>query len=58
MEFVGGQEVVWSKEPNGSRQGRQAWTDRRKRGHDYVPQRERRQRKSLTDNQQHTHTCS
>lgn len=40
----------------GVSKGRQAWTDRSKREHDYVPQRERRQRKSHTDNQQHTHT--
>lgn len=51
-----GDEVAWSGEPNGSSRDRQAWTWS-KRGHDYEPQRERRQCKSHTDNQQtHTHT--
>lgn len=50
-----GDEVAWSGEQNGSSRGRQVWADWSQQGHDYEPQRERRECKSHTDNQQ-THT--
>lgn len=49
-----GDEVAWSGEQNGSSRGKKAWTDWSQQGHD-EPQRERRECKSHTDNQQ-THT--